>query len=36
MLVLVGLDHEKRIHRYAARSFRLTDMAGHVANKIFA
>ncbi|MCA9163548.1 MAG: DUF1501 domain-containing protein, partial [Planctomycetales bacterium] len=32
----LGLDHERLTYRYAGRDFRLTDIAGHVAEKIFA
>ncbi len=36
LLALMGLDHEKLTYRYAGRDFRLTDVAGHVADEIFA
>lgn len=36
LLHLLGLDHERLTYRYAGRDFRLTDIAGHVADKIFA
>jgi uncharacterized protein (DUF1501 family) len=36
LLALMGLDHEKLTYRYAGRDFRLTDVAGTVANEIFA
>ncbi|MCA9221642.1 MAG: DUF1501 domain-containing protein, partial [Planctomycetales bacterium] len=36
LLHLLGLDHERLTYRYAGRDFRLTDIAGHVAEKIFA
>lgn len=36
LLALMGLDHEKLTYRYAGRDFRLTDVAGHVAEEIFA
>ena len=31
LLHLLGLDHEKLTYRYAGRDFRLTDVAGTVA-----
>lgn len=34
MLHLLGLDHERLTYRYAGRDFRLTDVAGKVANGI--
>ena len=36
LLHLLGLDHEKLTYRYAGRDFRLTDVAGRVANDIIA
>lgn len=36
LLALMGLDHEKLTYRYAGRDFRLTDVAGYVAEDIFA
>jgi hypothetical protein len=36
LLALMGLDHEKLTYRYAGRNFRLTDVAGNPATKIFA
>jgi hypothetical protein len=36
VLHLMGLDHEKLTYRYAGRDFRLTDVAGVVAQKILA
>ncbi len=36
LLALMGLDHEQLTYRYAGRDFRLTDVAGRVANEIFA
>ena len=36
ILHLMGLDHEKLTYRYSGRDFRLTDVAGVVAEKIFA
>jgi hypothetical protein len=36
LLALMGLDHEKLTYRYAGRDFRLTDVAGHVVQDIFA
>jgi uncharacterized protein (DUF1501 family) len=34
LLALLGLDHQQLTYRYAGRDFRLTDVAGHVANEI--
>jgi hypothetical protein len=36
LLALMGIDHERLTYRYAGRDFRLTDVAGVVANEIFA
>ncbi|MFT4689177.1 MAG: DUF1501 domain-containing protein [Verrucomicrobiia bacterium] len=36
LLHLMGLDHLQLTHRYAGRDFRLTDVHGQVAHKIFA
>jgi hypothetical protein len=36
VLHLLGLDHTKLTYRYGGRDFRLTDVAGVVADKIFA
>jgi hypothetical protein len=36
LLALLGLDHQRLTYRYAGRDFRLTDVAGHVAEAIFA
>ncbi|HLN27589.1 MAG TPA: DUF1501 domain-containing protein [Gemmataceae bacterium] len=36
LLALLGLDHEKLTYRYAGRDFRLTDVAGQVAQEIMA
>jgi hypothetical protein len=36
VLRLLGLDHEKLTYRYNGRDFRLTDVAGVVAQKIVA
>lgn len=36
MLHLMGIDHKKLIYRYGGRDYRLTDVAGVVANKILA
>jgi hypothetical protein len=36
ILHLMGLDHEKLTYRYSGRDFRLTDVSGVVAKKIFA
>ena len=34
ILHLLGLDHEKLTYRYAGRDFRLTNVAGKVADEI--
>ena len=34
ILHLLGLNHEKLTYRYAGRDFRLTDVFGHVVNRI--
>ncbi|MCI0659704.1 MAG: DUF1501 domain-containing protein [Acidobacteria bacterium] len=36
VLHLLGLDHEKLTYRYSGRDFRLTDVAGVVAEKLIA
>lgn len=36
MLHLLGMEHERLTFRYAGRDFRLTDIAGHVAEDILA
>jgi hypothetical protein len=36
VLHLLGLNHEKLTYRYSGRDFRLTDVAGVVANKLIA
>lgn len=36
LLALMGLDHERLTYRYAGRDFRLTDVAGEVAQAVFA
>jgi hypothetical protein len=36
ILYLLGIDHEKLTYRYAGRDYRLTDVAGNVAQKIIA
>lgn len=36
LLALLGLEHERLTYRYAGRDFRLTDIAGHVHEEIFA
>jgi hypothetical protein len=36
ILHLLGLDHERLTFRYAGRNFRLTDVAGEVAESIVA
>jgi hypothetical protein len=32
----MGLDHERLTYRHAGRDFRLTDVEGHVVNRILA
>jgi hypothetical protein len=36
ILHLMGLDHQKLTYFYGGRYFRLTDVAGNVAQKIIA
>ena len=36
LLHLLGFDHEKLIHRFQGRDFRLTDVAGEVVTKMLA
>ncbi len=36
ILHLLGLDHERLTYRYSGRDFRLTDVHGHVVEKILA
>jgi len=36
LLALLGLDHRRLTYPYAGREFRLTDVAGQVANEIIA
>jgi hypothetical protein len=36
ILHLLGLDHEKLVHRFGGRDFRLTDVYGEVAKEIIA
>ena len=36
ILHLMGLDHQRLTYRYAGRDFRLTDVAGQVADDILA
>lgn len=36
ILHLMGIDHERLTYRHAGRDFRLTDVHGHVVDKIFA
>ncbi|QDT11032.1 hypothetical protein K239x_30250 [Planctomycetes bacterium K23_9] len=36
ILRLMGFDHERLTYRYAGRDFRLTDVHGHVVEKVFA
>ena len=36
VLALLGLEHTKLTYKYSGRDFRLTDVAGVVADKIFA
>lgn len=36
ILHLLGIDHERLTYRYQGRDFRLTDVAGHVIDKVLA
>jgi hypothetical protein len=36
VLHLLGFDHTKLTYNYSGRDFRLTDVAGNVAQKIMA
>ena len=36
ILHLLGLDHEKLTYKYQGRDFRLTDVHGHVMDRILA
>ena len=36
ILHLLGINHTRLTYRYAGRDFRLTDVAGHVIQKILA
>ena len=36
LLHLLGIDHERMTYRYQGRDFRLTDVSGHVIEKILA
>jgi len=36
ILHLLGLDHLKLTYRFQGREFRLTDVAGHVVEKMLA
>ena len=36
ILHLLGFDHEKLTYRYAGRDFRLTDVSGHIVQKVVA
>jgi len=36
LLHLLGIDHERLTYRYQGRDFRLTDVSGHVVEKILA
>lgn len=36
ILHLMGIDHEKLTYRFSGRDFRLTDVHGHVVNRILA
>ena len=36
VLALLGIDHLKLTYRFAGRDFRLTDVAGAVAQGVFA
>ncbi len=36
ILRLMGFDHKRLTYRYAGRDFRLTDLYGHIVEKVFA
>jgi hypothetical protein len=36
ILHLLGFDHERLTYRHAGRDFRLTDVHGHVVEKLLA
>jgi hypothetical protein len=36
LLHLLGLDHERLTYRFQGRKFRLTDVSGHVVQKVMA
>jgi hypothetical protein len=36
MLHLLGVEHRRMTYRYQGRDFRLTDVHGHVVDKILA
>ena len=36
ILHLLGIDHTKLTYRYQGRDFRLTDVGGHVIEKLLA
>ena len=36
LLHLFGFDHERLTYRFKGRDFRLTDVAGKVANKLIS
>ena len=36
ILHLLGMDHEKFTYRFQGRDFRLTDVHGHVIDKVLA
>ena len=36
ILRLFGIDHERLTYKFQGRDFRLTDVAGHVVQKILA
>ena len=36
MLHLLGLDHERLVHRFQGRDYRLTDVAGKVVRQLLA
>jgi arylsulfatase A-like enzyme len=36
LLYLMGIDHTKLVYKSQGRNFRLTDVAGHVAEKLLA
>ena len=36
ILHAMGLDHERLTYRFAGRDFRLTDVDGHVLQRVFS